>query len=418
MTTTILENMGVLLTLSGAAHKKGRHINEQDLGILKNHSLIFSGGKILWVGPHKKIPQEFRRRKMKTINAQQWTVLPGFVESHTHALFAGSRSAEFEMRLQGKSYQEIAAAGGGILSTVKATRKESLSSLLKITQARVDHFQRQGVTTLEIKSGYALDETNELKSLKVIRQLKGPRIISTFLGAHAIPQEFKNEDEYLNHVMKKIFPQLKNRRTSLADRIDIFIEKGFFSVQAAQNYLMAAKKLGLATTIHADQLSLSGGTDLAIELGSQSADHILQITDKEISRLAKSEVTAGLLPLADVYMKCAFPAARKMIDAGVRVALATDFNPGTCPSMDISLVGLLARLEMKMSLPEVLSAYTVGASHALGLSDSIGSLESGKDADFVCTKAEWTDLFYSAGQSFIDQVYCRGNKVSLTKTYA
>ena len=168
--------------------------------------------------------------------------------------------------------------------------------------------------------------------------------------------------------------------------------------------------MGLATTIHADQLTLSGGTDLAVELASQSADHVLQITDSEISRLARSEVTAGLLPLADVYMKCAFPPARKMIDAGVRVALATDFNPGTCPSMDISLVGLLARLEMAMSLPEVISAYTVGAAHALGLADVVGSIELGKRADFLCTKADWTDLFYSAGKSFVDHVYCGGSQ--------
>ncbi len=410
--TTIFENIGVLLTLSGAAEKKGRHVTEQDLGILQNHSLIFSGEKILWVGPHKKIPKEFRIKKMKTVNARDWTVLPGLVESHTHAVFAGSRSAEFEMRLQGKSYQEIATAGGGILSTVRATRQASPAELLKITQHRVDNFVSQGVTTLEIKTGYGLDEKNELKSLKVIRGLKGPRIISTFLGAHAVPPEFKNENDYLDYLSAVVFPKIKPSKTrqSLADRVDIFIEKGFFSAAAAKKYLNQAQTLGLPTTIHADQLSLCGGTDLAIDLKSQSADHVLQISDREISRLANSEVTVGLLPLSDVYMKCAFPTARKMIDKGVRVALATDFNPGTCPSMDLTLVGLIARLEMKMSLPEVIAAYTVGGAYSLGMESSIGSLAPGMSADFLCTKVEWTDLFYSTGQTFVDQIYVKGHQ--------
>ncbi len=418
MSLTLLENIGTLLTLQGAAQKGGRHIVEEDLGILKNHSLLFSGEKIVWIGPHRKIPTEFRKQKMKVIPAREYTVLPGFVECHTHALFAGSRSAEFEMRLRGKSYQEIAAAGGGILSTVRATRKESLAGLIKKTQERVNQFQRQGVTTLEIKTGYALDEKNELKCLKAIRELRGPRIISTFLGAHAIPSEFKNENEYLDFLIQKIFPRLKPGKNSLADRIDIFIEKGFFSAAAAKKYLSAARELGIPTTIHADQLTLSGGTDLAVDLESQSADHVLQITDRQIQRLSNSEVTACLLPVADVYMKCPFPPARKMIDAGVRVSLATDFNPGTCPSMDISLVGLLARLEMGMSLPEVVSAYTVGAAYTLGLQSQIGSLSAGKSADFICTKVEWTDLFYSPGQEFVMNSYSRGRKIFSSSTYA
>ena len=414
----ILEKIGTLLTLSGAAQKGGRRVLESDLGIFRDYSMIFSQGKIQWLGPDKKIPKDFRKKIKKSISARDWTVMPGLIESHTHSIFAGSRSAEFEMRLQGKSYQEIAANGGGILSTVKATRKESAGNLLRITQQRVNHFLAQGVSTLEIKTGYALDEKNELKLLKTIRSLQGPKIISSFLAAHAIPPEFKNENDYLEFLMQKVFPKLKPKsaKKGLADRVDIFIEKGFFSSAAGKKYLTAAKQLGLPTTIHADQLTLSGGTDLAIELQSQSADHVIQIGDKEIAKLAKSDVTAGLLPVADIYMKCPFPPARKMIDAGVRVALATDFNPGTCPSMDINLVGLIARLEMKMSLPEVISAYTVGAAHALGLAEMTGSLEIGKSADFLCTKNEWTDLFYSPGISFIENVFVEG-RPSLMQKY-
>lgn len=416
----LLEKIGTLLTLSGAAQKSGRRVLESDLGIFHGYSMVFSQGKIQWLGPDKKIPKDFRKKIRKSILARDWTVMPGLIESHTHSVFAGSRSAEFEMRLQGKSYQEIAASGGGILSTVKATRKESAGNLLKITQDRVNNFIAQGVSTLEIKTGYALDEKNELKLLKTIRSLKGPRVISTFLGAHAIPPEFKDENDYLDFLMQKVFPKLANKTAGnlaqkkskgLADRVDIFVEKGFFSSASAKKYLNAARQLGLPTTIHADQLTLSGGTDLAIELQSQSADHLIQIGDKEIARLAKSDVTAGLLPVADIYMKCPFPPARRLIDAGVRVALATDFNPGTCPSMDINLVGLISRLEMKMSLPEVISAYTVGAAHALGLAKITGSLEVGKSADFLCTTNEWTDLFYSPGKTLMEKVFLEGSPI-------
>jgi imidazolonepropionase len=373
------------------------------LSLIEKAAMVVTGGKVQWVGPQKKLP----KTKGTTTDLKGMTVLPGFVECHTHTLFSGNRSQEFEQRLNGVSYQEIAKTGGGILSTVKATRKSSAETLKKETQIKVNRFLAQGVTTLEIKTGYALNKTDELKCLKVIQSLKGPQIHSTFLGAHSLPPEFSNVKDYLQH-LESFLPAVRK----LAHRLDIWIEKGFFEKEGSRAYLQKAKDLGFEISIHADQLTFSGGTELAVELSAKSADHVIQLGDAEIRRIAKSETTAVLLPMADLYMKCAYPPARKLIDAGARVALATDFNPGTCPSQDLNLVGLLARLEMKMTLPEVLSAYTVGAAHVLGSESKIGSLERGKDANFICIKEDWTSLFYQAGRSNLAKTYVEGRLMS------
>jgi len=405
MKTQVFRGIDTLLTLEGASQKQGRRIQETDLSIIKKAALVEENGKVVWIGLQKSIPKKFAQNS-KEINLEGKTVLPGFVECHTHALFAGSRAEEFEMRLQGVSYQEIAKQGGGILSTVKATRKASANDLKKSAEARVQEFIRQGVTTLEIKTGYALNEKDELKSLKVISELKSPRIVSTFLGAHSVPPEFPNAKDYLAHLQSLLVKVKK-----YTNRIDIWIEKGFFEKEFSLAYLQKAKEMGFQVVVHADQLTLSGGTDLAVQVQALSADHVIQLGEAEIQKLAKSETTAVLLPLADLYMKCSYPPAQKLIEAGARVALATDFNPGTCPSQDLSLVGLLARLEMKMSLAQVLAAYTVGPSYALGLQSEIGSLELGKSADFLCISEEWSALFYKAGLSLVDNSYLKGRLI-------
>jgi imidazolonepropionase len=265
------------------------------------------------------------------------------------------------------------------------------------------------VTTLEIKSGYALDEKNELKTLKVARELQGPRIVPTFLGAHARPPEFESYKAYLDFLRKKVL--LKVKKQKLAQRVDIYVENGFFDKEDSRVFLQAAKDMGFDILLHADQLTLSGGADLSVELGALSGDHLLQIEDAQIRKLARSQVTCVLLPAADLYMKCKYPPARRLIDKGARVALATDFNPGTSPTQDVNLVGLLARLEMQMSLPEVLAAYTVGAAYALNLQREVGSLELGKSADFMCTEADWKQLFYSVGERSTTFVYQSGKRI-------
>lgn len=399
-----------ILTLDGAHQKQGRFVKEADLGILKNASLLVNGSRILWVGVDRKLPREFAKKKNLTeISCRGLTLLPGLVECHTHSIFSGHRADEFEKRNQGMSYKEIAASGGGILSTVRSTRQASSAKLALLTQKRVHRYVEQGVTTLEIKASYALDERNELKCLKVLRGLKGPRVISSFLGAHAIPPEFKSSQEYLNFLRRNLLPKIKKQK--LAERVDIFVEGGFFPRDEAAKYLAAARELGFDVVVHADQMSLSGGTDVAIATHALSADHVIEVGDSEIQALARSEVTAVLLPLADLYMKCKYPPARKMIDAGVRVALATDFNPGTCPSQDLATVGLLARLEMKMTRAEVFSAYTIGAAHALGLQNEVGCIKPGFYADFALFESSFDELFYSVGSLRAASVYRAGKKI-------
>ena len=397
-----------ILTLEGAAKKRGRHICADDLGSVKEAALIVKAGKVFWLGSQKKIPKEFHSQIQKKISFKNQTVVPGFVECHTHLVFAGDRSKEFELRNQGVSYQDIAKQGGGILSTMSETRKASAAQLLQLAQARVDRYVEQGVTSLEAKSGYALNLKDELKTLGIHRKLKGPRVISTFLGAHAKPPEFETVKEYLSF-LETLLPGIWKKK--LATRVDAFVEKGFFEVSQLRPYLKKAQALGFQITLHADQLSLSGGADLAVELKAQSADHLICIQDKQIRHLAKSEVTAVLLPSADLYMKCAYPPARKLIEAGARIALATDFNPGSAPTQDLALVGLLARLEMKMTLPEVVVAMTYNAACALGLGKEIGSLQVGKDADFAVVNEDWRHLFYSVGKNDVKEVYRHGQKI-------
>lgn len=397
----LLKNIEKLMTLKPASVKGARQINDFDLGVELKKSVLINKGRICWIGDLKKLPNDFKKNIKKEFDLKSKTVIPSFLECHTHTVFAGSRSDEFEMRNQGVSYQEIAAKGGGILSTQKALDKTSSAELLSLTQQRVNQFVRQGVSVVEIKSGYGLDLKNEIKSLSVLQKIKHAEIVPTFLGAHAIPKSYSNEKEYLLFLQQKVLPEIKKKK--LSNRVDIFIEKGFFSKESAREYLQYCQNLGFKTLIHADQLSLSGGSDLACELGSLSADHVIQLSDVEIQKMAKSEVTAVLLPLADLYMKCAYPPAKKLIEAGARVALASDFNPGSCPSQDLMMVGLLARLEMKMSLAQVIVAYTLGAAWALDLQQDYGSIEVGKKARFSILSSDWRDLFYSSTSNPISE---------------
>lgn len=406
----ILRNISNLLTLEGAAKKQGRRVQEADLGILTKHCIVADKGKITWIGPQAKLPKALAQKKnYKEYDMKGLTVLPGFVECHTHLVFGGNRAAEFEMRNQGVSYQEIAARGGGILSTMKHTRGASVAELGQLAQKRADDFIAQGVTTLEIKSGYGLSLKDEMKMLTAASAVEKIRTRKTFLGAHALPPEFKSYDDYLDFLVQKVLPEIRKKK--LAERVDIFIEKGFFPLESSKKYLLAAKEMGFDVLAHADQLSQSGGSDVVVDVGALSGDHLLQVSDKEISRLAKSEVTCVLLPAADLYMKSKYPNARSMIEAGARVALATDYNPGSSPTQNLNLVGLLARLEMKMTLAEVIGAYTVGAAYALNLQNEVGSLEVGKSADFMCTENDWQTLFYSVGERTPSSVFSRGRKI-------
>lgn len=399
-----------LLTLQGAEEKFARRVLDSDLGIIKKAAIVIDKGVIKWIGSTNKIPRVFKKLKRQSLKGM--TVLPAFVEPHTHLVFAGDRKNEFEMRVRGMSYQQIAERGGGIRSTVQATRRASDKLLLNLAQERVDNFVRQGVTTIESKSGYGLDLKSEIKILSVSKKLKNARIVTTYLGPHAVPVEHKNSSEYMDEVIHKHLPQVA--KLKLASRGDIFVEKGYFSIADAESFIRAIKNLGWDLAIHADQLSDAGAVELGVRVGARSVDHVLQTRDEDLKSLASSETTAVLLPAADLYLNTSYPQARKILDGGGRVALSTDFNPGSSPTQDISLVGVLARLEMKMTLPEVIVAYTLGGAYALGLQDRIGSLSVGKSADFIAIGSSYRDLFYQTGLNSIRHVWRDGKKLKIT----
>ncbi|MGE4131725.1 MAG: imidazolonepropionase [Bdellovibrionales bacterium] len=399
-----------LVTLSRAAKKGGRHVVEDDLGVIRDGALVCENGRILWRGERQELDRFFSGRQdrdaFQTVPLGGRDVLPGFVECHTHLLFAGDRTQEFEWRIQGQTYQEISAKGGGIASTVRATRAASVEELKHLGQTRVNEFVRQGVTAIEVKSGYGLNFETEARILRVAGQLRGPHIVRTYLGPHSKSPEFPDLARYMDHIVEHDLPTIKAER--LADRVDIYIEKGFFDLDMGRRYFAKAKELGLPISAHVEQLSAFGGANLALDFSPQSVDHVVYLEPEGIQRLASSDAVAVLLPASDLYLRMKYPPARDLIEAGAAVALSTDFNPGTSPTQDLSLVGVLARLEMRMLLPEVICALTFGAAKALGKDAEWGSLDQGKCCDFMTLDGSWRELFYSIGRHPVQNVYKAG----------
>lgn len=401
----LYSNIYELMTLKKAVAVGARGpIKEEHLSIEKNQSMVVQAGQIVWTGKKSKLPKAYFTSQEKALKAN---VFPGFIECHTHSIFLGDRRQEFEMRNTGISYEEIARKGGGIYSTVNATRKGSVEKLSHALEERLQKFLEQGVTTVEVKTGYGLESVYEIKLLQAIKKAKTKvNVIPTFLGAHAVPKNMTAQ-EYLKTLKKDLVVIAKKK---LAKRVDIFVEKGYFSVDDAKDYLLFAKSLGFDVCVHAEQLSRSGSALLADEIEAKSSDHNICVTDKDIQMLAQSKTTYVLLPNADFYIHCPYPPARKMIDAGVRVALSTDFNPGTSPSQSIQLVGVLARLKMNMSLPEVFAAWTTGAAHAVGEQSYRGALLPGYSADFFTTDANWNEFFYDLLSPNISKVWVCGEQ--------
>jgi imidazolonepropionase len=362
----------------------------------------------VWVGKRSELPRKYK--SAKKINAKGRMVLPGLVDSHTHLVFAGDRSREFEMRLAGQSYQDIAKSGGGIVRTMGATRKASESELLETARERLQVFLKQGVTTVEIKTGYGLDFESEKKCLKVIDRLRRegpPTVMATLLAAHAIPPEFQGrKHEYTKIVATDWLPKLKK----YCDFVDMFIDDGYFDIADAEVLLSQAQKLKIPIKLHADELKLTGGTDMACKFKALSADHLLQITQREIDLLSRSEVTATLLPTTAFFLKTTHGPARRLLSGGARVALASDFNPGTSPTQDISVVAAFGALQMGMRTEEVIAAITLNGAYALVLEKQKGALLPGYDADFIMMESESVArLFYEFGQVHRHlSVFCRG----------
>ena len=410
----LIETKGETLTLASEPTNRqfGRRPKEIDLGIQKNIAFVVdTKGIIVWQGAKPKLPKVLKSKIKRKVSLPAGTYMPALVECHTQSIFAGHRQNEFEMRNQGATYQQIAEKGGGIRSTVGATRKAISKELKSNLTTRIETFVRQGVGLLECKTGYGLSWQHERRLLDVVmaaaKQAKID-IVTTYLGPHAVGPEFDTVDSYFADIMKRLSSELTKLKVR---RADIFIEDGYFTVEQGRRYGELLKKLGIGLTIHADQLSRTGACRLGAELGANSVDHCVRANDEDIKAVAKSETIAVFLPTADFYIKIPFPPARKFIDEGALVALATDFNPGSSPTQDLSFVGVLARLEMKMSLPEVVFSYTLNAARALGSGDLHGSLQPGKYFNLIRLDCDWTDLFYQVGRHPVIEMWARGRRV-------
>jgi imidazolonepropionase len=411
MTSLALLNASQLVTLSGPKRPRvGTELSA--LGVVRDGGMFIRDGNIESVGPSDEI--EKRVGDAEVVDAGGRVVMAGFVDAHTHLVFAGNRLDDFERRARGETYEQIAKAGGGIWSTVEKTRAASEADLLAQAKKHANWFLHCGTTTIEAKSGYGLTVEDELKILRVMRRLKDEvhlEIVSTFLGAHAIPREL-SPDEYLNAVIAEMLPRVTAEK--LAEFCDVFCERGYFNIEQSRRILSAAKKVGLSLRGHVDQLTNSGGAKLMAEMGATTADHLEQTDEQGIAALKKANVQPVLLP-GSVYAlgSSRYPRAREMIEAGLAVVLATDFNPGSSPTPSMPMVLSLACTQMKMSPVEAITASTINAAYCVNRGDRIGSLEPGKLANFVVFDCEdYRELAYWFGIPQTHSVYIKGKCVS------
>ena len=406
-------NCSQLVTLSGPARPRvGLELRE--LAIVDDGAMMLRDGRIATVGPRSEVEQLIDKG-CEVVDAGGRIVLPGFVDAHAHPVFAGTRVNEFEERSQGTTYQEIAARGGGIQSTVNATRAATPEELVASGKRYGEWFLSTGTTTVEAKSGYGLTVADELKILRVIKRLNEEtplRYVPTFFGAHSIPAEYKaRRDTYISLIIDEMLPRVEAER--LAEFCDVFCEETVFTIDESREILSGARYHGLALRIHADQLSLSGGAKLAAELGAATADHLEHTDAAGIAALKLAGVQPVLLP-GSVYAlgSTRYPAAREMIDAGLAVVLATDFNPGSSPTPSMPMILSLASTQMKMTPAESITAATINAAYSLNRGEQLGSLEVGKTADFVIHDCDdYRELAYFFGIEHPWQVYTGGRQV-------
>jgi imidazolonepropionase len=390
----ILKGAGQLLTLDP-------RLGEGPLGVIRGGAVAASGGKIVWAGKTSKLHKAaWLTKDGQELDAQGRVVMPGFVDSHTHLVFAGSREREFAQRIAGATYQEIAAAGGGILSTVEATRDATRDELVALASRRLDLVLQHGTTTAEVKSGYGLTTADEIKLLEAIRLLQDPHPVelhATFCGAHEVPPEFRgNTDGYVDLLVQEAIPAVGERR--LAEYCDVFCEHGVFSVNQSRRILQAGLQHGLRPKLHADEFSCLGGAELAAELGALSADHLLHARIEGIRAMKEAGVTATLLPGTSFFLGLPYAPARAFLETGVRVALATDFNPGSSYTPNMQLILTLACTQLRMTVEEAVEAATLGGAHALGLQGQVGAL----------TPERWCDLLVLDVPSYLHLPYLFG----------
>ncbi|MCZ4247435.1 imidazolonepropionase [Bacillus amyloliquefaciens] len=406
---TILTNIGQLLTMESGGPRAGGSM--QDLQVTEDAVIGIHDGRIVFAG-HKGAEEGYEARDM--IDCGGRLVTPGLVDPHTHLVFGGSREKELNLKIQGMSYLDILAQGGGILSTVTDTKAASEEELIEKGLFHLGRMLSYGITTAEVKSGYGLDKDTELKQLTAAKKL-GERqpvdLVTTFMGAHAIPPEYRNSpDEFLDRMLQ-LLPEIKEK--NLAQFADIFTETGVFTVRQSRNYLKKAAEAGFGLKIHADEIDPLGGAELAAELGAVSADHLVGASDEGIRKLAESGTIAVLLPGTTFYLgKHTYARAREMIDAGVRVSLATDFNPGSSPTENLQLIMSIAALHLKMTAEEIWHAVTVNAAYAIGKGEEAGQIKAGRLADIVIWEApNYMYIPYHYGVNHVHRVIKNGKTV-------
>ena len=408
----ILKNIGKLVTMQGSSSFRVKE-EMNKINIIENAYIAVKNGKILAIG----VGDEFGNLcgdDTKIHDAEGLLVTPGLIDSHTHLIHGGSRENEFSMKLNGVPYIEILNNGGGILSTVKATKEASEEELYKKAKKSLDRMLEFGVTTVEEKSGYGLELNTEIKQLEVARVLDKNHpvdLVHTFLGAHAVPEEYKeNHKAYIDILVDVMMPKIKDM--GLAEFCDVFCEEGVFTIEESEYILQKAKEMGYKLKIHADKIESLGGAELAAKLGCVSADHLMAASDEGIKMMAENNVVANILPATSFNLNKNYADCRKMIDMGAIVSLSSDYNPGSCPSENLQLVMQLGCLHLKMTPNEVLTAVTINAAYAIDRADKIGSIEVGKNADFVVFDARNVEyLMYHFGINHTKKVYKNGNLV-------
>jgi len=398
MATQAFIHASYVYTGENITQKDGRHLTATDVSAIEDGAIVFDSKKILWVGKSSDIPTKYKKIKTTNLKNKQ-AIMPGLIDSHTHLVFAGSRASEFARRCGGTTYQEIANEGGGILTTVKATREASIETLFELALKRALIAYRYGVRTMECKSGYGLSHDSEIKCLTVIKHLRKalPQMtfVSTYLGAHAIPSDQKRS-RYIDDILHLTLPMVAEKK--LAEFCDVFVDEGYYTLTEAERILRTAKKLGLNLKIHADEMGNTESTKLACKLHAHSADHLLKVSDKGIAALAVGNTVATLLPGTAFYLKENYAPARKILDAGGRVAIATDFNPGSCYSLNLPLMMNFSALHLQMNLAEIFAGVTSSAAASLGLESRKGSLLPGFDSDFVVLPYDrFEEMYYRMG---------------------
>ena len=411
MTENLIVFNARLVTPVGFTAKKGKEMGE--LLVMDNATVEVTDGIITYVGPNRGEERDGYYQRYWHYNARGRCLLPGFVDSHTHLVFGGERAEEFSWRLKGESYMSIMQRGGGIVSTVKATRTTNFIQLRAKAEDFLKRMSLMGVTTVEGKSGYGLNRETELLQLKVLHSLGNDEhrrvdIVPTFLGAHAVPEEYKGRtDEYVDFLIRDVMPTVKEH--GLAEFCDVFCEEGVFSIEQSRRLLQAARDMGFSLKLHADEIVSLGGAELAAELGAVSADHLLHASDTGIRAMAEQGVVATLLPLTAFALREPYARGREMIDSGCAVALATDLNPGSCFSGSIPLTFALACIYMHMSIEEAITALTLNGAAALKRADRIGSIEVGKQGDMVVlTNDNYHFLPYYIGMNCVYTTIKRG----------